>query len=217
MKNKKIQNLIASSAVILSVVTLSPAQAANGWTPLEIIDMTETGQADLDFVITTGFLNDLNFVSLDEKILSVTPEFPDTPLEEKSGWAGLVEVEFNQDKILPLGNISAFSDTLTNTDRERRMSWFYSMRYAFESDVPVRPYAAAGLGVVASTTDTDTAGIVAARATAGFDLSFNEQSSVFAEYAFVKNGGVDFGTAQGGITTRPDDEHSIKLGFKRNF
>jgi opacity protein-like surface antigen len=92
------------------------------------------------------------------------------------------------------------------------------MRYDFDTGLDLVPYAGAGLGIVTKGTEAEVGGTVAGRATAGFDLNLAAETAVFAEYAFMKSGGVAFGNGQDGAgQTVPDNEHSLKLGFRRQF
>jgi len=129
--------------VISSFLTLSnaalfggAAQATGSWQPLEIIDMTTTSNVSADVVVTTGFFDDLDFVSLEEPVLSIASDgIPfDTETPKKSGWAGLVEVEVTEEPTLPYGESSAFADTFTPFDEETKVQGFYTMRYQFDTD-----------------------------------------------------------------------------------
>jgi len=74
--------------------------------------------------------------------------------------------------------------------------------------------------LVATTTETEASGVIAGRATAGFDLTLGEGAALFAEYAVLKNGGVNLGTVGSGDNPGEaalDIEHSVKLGFRRTF
>ena len=219
---KKTFSLIGFKALTFVVAALSSttAQANSDWNPHEFIEIAATGQADLDFVVTRGFLHEMDLASFEVPALAIALEdikIDPTHKARKSGWAGLVEVELDEDKILELEDVSTFSDAFATTERDAKLSGFYTMRYEFASKLPFRPYAGAGLGVVTTTNETDTSGIIAGRATAGFDLTLGEGSAVFAEYAFVKNGGVNLGSSNSNFSAIPDSEHSLKLGFRRNF
>ena len=210
--------LTSFNAVLLS----GGAQASGSWQPLEIIDMTTASKVSADVVVTTGFFDDMDFVSLDEPVLSIASDSIkfDTEAPKKSGWAGLVEVEVTEEPTLPYGESSAFADTFNPFDEEKKVQGFYTMRYQFDTDSRFRPYAGAGLGLVATTTETEASGIIAGRATAGFDLTLGEGSALFAEYAVLKNGGVNLGAAGSGEASGNealDIEHSVKLGFRRTF
>lgn len=209
--------ILAVSALAL---TSTVAQASN---TLDIIDMTTAGELSTDMVITTGFLHELDLVAFEDTSLSLIADDTETSIDDdapKTGWAGVVEVDMSEEPTLPMGEISSFSDTFDTTESEKKMSGFYTMRYEFNSSLPFRPYAGAGLGLVATTGEAGAGGVFAGRATAGFDLTLGEGSAVFAEYAFVKSGGVNVGlagdaAASGGAI--PDSEHSLKLGFRRTF
>ncbi len=219
---KKIPSLIVFKALTFFAVALSgtTVQATNAWDSHEFADIAAIGQADLDFVVTRGFLHEMDLTSFEVPALAIALE--DIKIDpnhkaKKSGWAGLVEVELDEDKALELEDVSTFSDAFATTERDVKLSGFYTMRYDFATKLPFRPYAGAGLGVVTTSSETDTAGIIAGRATAGFDLTLGEGSAVFAEYAFVKNGGVNLGSGNSNFSAIPDSEHSLKLGFRRTF
>ena len=111
--------IIFSVLALFNAVSLSGTAMANGsWQPLEIIDMTTTDNATADVVVTTGFFDDLDFTSLNETVLSVASggiRF-DTASQNKSGWAGLVEVEMSERTFLPFEEASTFADTLASSD-----------------------------------------------------------------------------------------------------
>jgi len=196
--------IVFSVLTSISAVLLSGAAQANGsWQPLEIIDMTTSNVTSPDVVVTTGFFNTTDLTSLDEPILSVASDGIkfDTVAPKRRGWASLVEVELTEEPTLAFGEVSTFSDTLASADNEMKLLGFYSMRYQFSADTRFRPYAGAGFGLIAKGTET-------------------EASALFAEYAFLKNGGVNVGTtsADDGVGAIADDiEHSVKLGFRRSF
>ncbi len=215
--------------IIFSVLTLSSAalfgaaaQAGGSWKPLEIIDMRTVGNLSADIVVTTGFFDDVDLVSLDDPAISFAADGIkiDTDTSKKSGWSGLVEVEVTEEPTLPFDDFSAYTDVYAQADDETKLQGFYTMRYQFNSGARFRPYAGAGLGLVATTTDAETAGVIAGRATAGFDLTLGEGSALFAEYAIMKNGGVNLGNAGGADNASDgvlDIEHTVKLGFRRSF
>ncbi len=210
--------VLTASAIALASVA---AQASNNAGSVSIIDMTTDSTVSSDFIITTGFLHELDLVAFEEPATSLAADVPvfDTESEApKSGWAGLVEVDMSDEATLPMDELSSFSDSFDTTDREKKMSGFYTMRYAFNSDMPFRPYAGAGLGLVATSNDTQTSGVFAGRATAGFDMTVGNNAAIFAEYAFVKSGGLNIGTANTTAASAiPNTEHSLKLGFRRTF
>ena len=199
------------------------ARANSGSNQVNLVDMTTTQDLGGDIVLTTGFLSDFDVVAFDRPQQQyagydvITANLSEQPI---TGWAGIVEVETDEDTALRITDISAFSHAFTDTNRETRMSGFYTMRYQFETELPFRPYAGAGLGLVTTNGDDAIGGVVAGRATAGFDFNVGSDSALFAEYALVKSGGVDIGTydsnafASGSI---PDIEHSLKFGFRRAF
>lgn len=200
----------------------SGAQANSSLGQLNLIDMTAATGLSGDMVLTKGFLHDIDLVAFEQPRLSVayTQTSPDEGDGSASGWAGIVEVDTNEEPSLSLQDSSAFSDKFTQSDRETRMSGFYTMRYQFETDLPFRPYAGAGLGLVTSNSSDAIGGIVAGRATAGFDLTVGADSALFAEYALVKSGGVNLGTTRSDAFSEgslPDIEHSLKIGFRRTF
>lgn len=222
MVNRPNRLMLSAAALVSSVLFSTQVQAESAWQPLEIIDMTTAKTFSADVVVTTGFLDNMDFVSLDEPKLSVASDALkfNTDSPKKSGWAGLVEVEVKEEPTLAFDEISTFSDTLVSADSETKVQGFYTMRYQFNSTARFRPYAGAGLGLVATTSETEAGGVVAGRATAGFDLTLGKGSALFAEYAILKNGGVNLGSladsdnATGAV---PDVEHSVKLGFRRTF
>jgi len=199
------------------------AQASNDLKTLNIIDMTTDTEVSGDIVITTGFLHNLDLVAFDEPDLPDAPAafvFDETEDPDVSGWTGLVEIDMDEEATLPLADLSGFSDNFDTTERRKTMSGFYTMRYEFDTGLPFRPYAGAGLGLVTTSDETETGGVFAGRATAGFDLTVGEDAAIFAEYAFVKSGGVNVGLAgdaASGGGAIPDSEHSLKLGFRRTF
>jgi len=214
------RSIFSALTICATILYSTTTHANNGWNAFEIIDMTDSGKADLDFVVTTGFLHDLDLVAYESPLLSISPEDVETDLTdevEKTGWAGLVEVEVKDDKTLPLNDISVFSDDFATTERNTKVSGFYSMRYEFNSKLPFRPYAGAGLGLVATSNKTETGGVIAGRAIAGFDLTVGKETAIFAEYAYVKSGGVSLGVTNNSSAAIPDNEHSLKLGFRRTF
>ncbi len=203
-----------------ALLSYSTAHANSNLNSPEIMDISSASDPDLDFLVTKGFLHDLEVVSFQTPSFTISPESAEVDLTKKarkSGWAGLVEVELNGDKKLRLDDVTTFSDNFAVTDQNTKLSGFYTMRYEFATKLPFRPYAGAGLGVVTTTNETDTSGIIAGRATAGFDLTLGEGSAIFAEYAFVKNGGVNLGSGNSNLIAIPDSEHSLKLGFRRTF
>jgi hypothetical protein len=211
---------------ILSVSLLafasSGVQANSQLGSQQVIDMTSASDLSGDMVVTTGFLHNLDVVAFEEPTLSVASNdiFSAGTEPSGSGWAGVVEVEMDEDLMLPYQDVSSFSDSFAGTDRETRMSGFYTMRYQFETDLPFRPYAGAGLGLVATDSNAQVGGVIAGRATAGFDFTVGEDSAVFAEYAFVKSGGVNLGASADSSASSsaiPDTEHSLKFGFRRTF
>jgi len=222
VSNTSFSPIFKALAVASVALCSTGAKASNSWAALEIIDMTTATQFIADVVETADFLPDINLSSLDEPALSLASngfEF-DTTRTHKSGWAGLVEVEVDEEPTLPFDEISSFSDTFLTTETEVEMQGFYSMRYQFESTSAFRPYAGAGLGLVTTSTDNEAGGIIAGRATAGFDLTLGEGASLFAEYAVLKNGGVNLGAVGADGATGNDAldiEHSVKLGFRRTF
>lgn len=203
-------------AAVVSSTSVSANDAQN-WT--EIVELIDAGQADLDFKVTTGFPNNIDLITYVPALVTEA-----APVEvnlkgnvKKAGWAGHVEVELTEDETPPLSEVSAFSDDFATTDRDTKLSGFYSMRYEFNSKLPFRPYAGAGLGLVATSNETESGGVIAGRATAGFDLTVGEGAAVFAEYAYVKSGGVRLGAVSENGGSILDNEHSLKLGFRRTF
>lgn len=223
MKNKNYARTIKALAVSVLALTSFGTQASNGVQTLGLIDMTTDANVSGDIVITTGFLHNLDLVAFEDTDAPGTPdaiEFGATEGDFNSGWTGLVEIDMDEDPTIALSSISGFSDSFDTTERRKKMSGFYTMRYEFNSDMPFRPYAGAGLGLVATSDATTTGGVFAGRATAGFDFTVAKDSAIFAEYAFVKSGGVNVGLASdaaAGGGAIPDSEHSLKLGFRRTF
>lgn len=214
----------AFKALTVSAIALTAtgAQANADWGSLKIIDMTSASELSGDFVVTTGFLSDFDVIAFDAPTVSSVSDgiYFDEAQASRSGWAGIVEVDMDEELSLPFQSVSSFSDSFEDTERETRMSGFYTMRYQFETDLPFRPYAGAGLGLVATDSDAQMGGIIAGRATAGFDLTVGDEAAIFAEYAFVKSGGVNLGsTGENPVSSGaiPDTEHSLKLGFRRTF
>lgn len=213
-----LRGLIAASAILIgSGVT---AEARNGWTVTELVYMTADAGLSVG-LSATDFFHDIGLAAAEQPELSLTEgDTSFLPVEEskRSGWRGVVDIEIERSPTLDDRNLTTFHDRLSQSVQERRMRGFYSMRYHFDTGLNIVPYAGAGLGVVAKGTDADVDGAVAGRATAGFDLFLAEETAVFAEYAFTKNGGVAFGNdpvdADNAV---PDSEHSLKLGFRRTF
>ena len=222
MQNHRLRNIFSVFTVSYAVLCSAEVQAGGSWAPLEIIDMTTSGVTRAYETISTTSFDDMDLTALDEPVLSVASGglFQDATASNKAGWSGLVEVEVIEEPALPFVGNSNYSNTLAAFDDETKLHGFYTMRYQFNPDARFRPYAGAGLGLVAKTTETDAAGIIAGRATAGFDLSLGKGSALFAEYAILKHGGVNLGSAGEPGTTLsavPDLEHSVKLGFRRSF
>lgn len=184
--------------------------------------MTTSGAVSAYEAMSTTSFDQLDLTALDEPDLSVASGglFLDTTAPNKTGWSGLVEVEVIEEPALPFAGNYNYSNTLASFDDETKLQGFYTMRYQFNSNARFRPYAGAGLGLVGSATETEAAGIIAGRATAGFDLTLGKGSAFFAEYAVLKNGGVELGDANApdtSLSAVPDLEHSVKLGFRRSF
>jgi len=221
VKNSLFKRCLGLATVSAMALSAAVAEANSTFRWMPVIDMTTSLDPGADMVVTTGFLHELDFVSPEVPRLSVAADSVDSEDRdaEKSGWSGVVEVDVDRQPALP-DNLSPFSDVFAENDTETRMSGFYTMRYQFETDLPFRPYAGAGLGVVATAADSAASGVVAGRATAGFDYTVSEGSAVFAEYALVKSGGVNIGAQGNGALatdTIPDIEHSLKIGFRRTF
>ena len=209
--------------VSIAALGTTTASAGEAWSTLQLVDMTTSADLGGDMVVTTGFLHQLDLVAFQQPQLSIAPDglsIQSIAARQDSGWSGLVEVDIDDDLAAPIRRVSAFSDTFAQRERETRMSGFYTMRYQFETDLPFRPYAGAGLGLVTSETASRSAGIIAGRATAGFDFAVSEQSAIYAEYAYVQSGGVTLGSAgssSAGSLSIPDTEHTLKFGFRRTF
>lgn len=198
------------------------AHADNGWIAREIIHMT-TSAGLYAGRTATDVIEEISIAVADEPELSILPAdaiYQAVTSAPGSGWRGTVDIEIDREPSVDFPAVSAFNDTFANADREKQMRGFYSMRYHFDTAFGISPYAGAGLGFVAGGTEADKGGIVAGRATAGFDLSLAKQTALFAEYAFTKGGGVSLGSAaeDGSLADSvPDSEHSLKLGFRRTF
>ena len=223
MRNGRLSKIVSLISASYVGFCSAGAQANGSWAPLEIIDMTTSGAVRAHEALSTAFFDDMDLAVLDEPVLSVSSGgglLLDQEASNKTGWSGFVEVELTEIPALPFEGTSKYSNTLAAFDEETKLRGFYSMRYQFNSDARFRPYAAAGLGLVGSATETEAAGIIAGRATAGFDLTLGKKSALFAEYAVLKNGGVNLGKAgeaSTSLSTPPDLEHSVKLGFRRAF
>jgi len=222
VQSRHLRIIFSALTLFNAVLMTSGAQASGSWQPLEIIDMTTSHSADADVVVSTGFFDEMDFVSLDEPILSIASDGIkfDTKAPKTRGWSSLVEVELTEEPTLQFGEASSFANTLASIENETKVQGFYSMRYQFSGDTRFRPYAGAGFGLVAKGTETEASGTLAGRATAGFDLTLGEGSALFAEYAVLKNGGVNVGSsgAEDSSGAIADDiEHSVKLGFRRSF
>lgn len=209
------------SACAIAMFSASAAQAQDAWGPLELVDMTTSSELSGEILITTGLIDNFEFVAFDApeqqpETFNAVPDYePVLPLTY--GWRGMIEVDIDDRDTLTIAYVPGGENTLRADDRETRMSGFYTMRYDFQSDTAFRPYAGAGIGLVAAEDDRTLAGGVAARAIAGFDIEVDERSGIFAEYAFVKSSGAMFAEADTAIPGLPDDEHSLKVGFRRTF
>ena len=215
--------IIRALAVSALALTSFGAQASNDAPSLSIIDMTTDTSVSADVVITTGFLTDLDVIAFDETPLPLASgdiAFDESASAFNSGWTGLVEIDMDEDAAIELSAISSFSDTFDTSERRKKMSGFYTMRYEFNTSLPFRPYAGAGLGLIATSDAAQTGGVFAGRATAGFDFTVAKDAAIFAEYAYVKSGGVNIGLAGDAAASDgaiADSEHSLKLGFRRTF
>lgn len=218
-----LRRLLCASAISLTALSGTASASDDIWGPLQLVDMTsEAPEFGGDMLVTTGFVDDLSFVAFQEPDFGPALgalSYQSEEAEPQSGWSGVLDVDREKDPSTHIRDLSSFSDTFAQGERETRLSGFYTMRYQFETDLPFRPYAGAGLGVVGSETSQDMAGVVAGRAMAGFDFAVDARSAIYAEYAFVKSGGVTLGTAGNGRTALavPDTDHSLRLGFRRTF
>jgi len=179
--------IIRSLAVSALALTSFGAQASNDAPSLSIIDMTTDTSVSADVVITTGFLTDLDVIAFDETPLPLASgdiAFDESESAFNSGWTGLVEIDMDEDAAIELSAISSFSDTFDTSERRKKMSGFYTMRYEFNT------------------------------------FTVAKDAAIFAEYAYVKSGGVNIGLAGDAAASDgaiADSEHSLKLGFRRTF
>lgn len=202
------------------VAGTSAAQARNGWNVIELV--YQTADAGLSVGLSASDLfYDIGLAATEQPDFSVTRnETLALPVADtkRSGWRGIVDVEIEREPVLDYETQPASRDLFAKSSQERQMRGFYTMRYDFDTGLDLVPYAGAGLGVVAKGTEAAMGGTVAGRATAGFDLMLAAETAVFAEYAFTKSGGVAFGEPQASADNAvPDSEHSLKLGFRRQF
>lgn len=214
-----IRHVLSAASFAATVAIAGHSHASEGFGALELIDMTSLAELDLGFS-ARDVMADLGGAALEAPVLALSGSAIEVQPEPifAPGWNGVVDLEMTGEPTLDDVGGTAFDDRFMDPVQRRKMRGFYTMRYQFGDDDVFRPYAGAGLGVVAESVGEATGSSVAGRATAGFDMAMDERSAFFAEYAFVRSGGVDVGKGDGlGGATLRDSEHRLKLGFRRTF
>lgn len=208
---RRSKTTLALAIVALFAGTLS-SQAEDAWGPLEVIDMTTS--SDLTGTVLVSEPRE----TAEPQPLEVAEKDRYEPiLPLRHGWRGSIEVDVDEGDVLSVGYVPGERHALPTREARKVMTGFYTMRYDFKSETAFRPYAGAAVGIVAADEADSLAGGVAARAVAGFDIEVDRDSGFFAEYAFTKSGGPVFAQADTAAVTLPDDEHTLKVGFRRTF
>lgn len=196
------------------------ATAEDRWNGLQPTELYPTVQIHSEFVVSSGFIGDFDLIAFDEADRDdATGSSPIGDSILPRGWQGLIEVDMDEEETISVSYVPGHADRLKTSTSETRMSGFYTMRYSFESDSEIRPYAGAGVGIVATEDGSRLAGGLAARAVAGFDIEVDDNAGFYAEYSFLKSSGTMLAQADAGAgnSALPDDEHSITFGFRRTF
>ena len=111
MPKSPFRQIFRALAVSSIALCSTGAQASNSWEASDIIDMTTATQFFTEIVETADFLPQIDLSSLDEPTLSLASNGFDLDTSDttKSGWAGLVEVDVNEEPTLPFDEIGRAS------------------------------------------------------------------------------------------------------------